>query len=162
MNRALRYTFSKLRRRLTSNLLLKAVKEFYPSLEGRRVLLEQLGEKVQLHFVSLILKVEMDVEATTAKEITPEVEVFLQLLGIVRLIDSKKYAEAVKHSEWLIEQLMSNWNRRTLDPLSAKVYFYFSRAHELNGEFSEIRPYEVVALITYVSENYFNTKEQQP
>jgi len=128
LNRALRYTFSKLRRRLTSSLLQKALKEFYPSQEGRRVALEKLGEK------------GMDIEDPQAKEISPEVEVYLQLLVLVYLIDSKKYSDAVKHGEWLLENLMSNWNRRTLDPLSAKVYFYYSRAHELNGDFADIRP----------------------
>eukprot|EP01127_Copromyxa_protea_P001460 TRINITY_DN11444_c0_g1_i1.p1 TRINITY_DN11444_c0_g1~~TRINITY_DN11444_c0_g1_i1.p1 ORF type:complete len:480 (-),score=123.03 TRINITY_DN11444_c0_g1_i1:66-1505(-) len=129
LNRALRYTFSKLRRRLTSDLLLKAVQEFYPSVDGRNVILEKLGKKD-----------EMAVEETQGKEITPEVEVFLHLLVLVHLLDSKKNAEAVQHAEWILEHLMSAWNRRTLDPLSAKVYFYFSRAHELNGDFSEIRP----------------------
>lgn len=44
LNRALRYTFIKLRRRLTSSLLVKAVKEFYPAGEGRRLILEALGQ----------------------------------------------------------------------------------------------------------------------
>lgn len=86
---------------------------------------------------------EMQVdESNESKEITPEVEVFLQLLALVFLIDSKKYKEGVEHSEWVLDHLMSNWNRRTLDPLSAKIYFYYSRAHELHGDFADIRPYD--------------------
>lgn len=34
---------------------------------------------------------------------------------------------------------MGAWNRRTLDSLSAKVFFYFGRAYEEQGQFAEIR-----------------------
>jgi 26S proteasome regulatory subunit N3 len=36
---------------------------------------------------------------------------------------------------------MESYNRRTLDPLSARVYFYYSRAYELTHRLAEIRKY---------------------
>lgn len=35
---------------------------------------------------------------------------------------------------------VQNLNRRTLDQLSARVYFYYTRFYELTGQLAEIRP----------------------
>jgi 26S proteasome regulatory subunit N3 len=40
-------------------------------------------------------------------------------------------------------QRLSAWNRRSLDALSSKLYFYYARAHELAERFAEIRPYVI-------------------
>jgi len=126
LNRALRYTFTKLRRKLSSKLILRACKEFYPAGEQRQKIFELLDTENQMQ------------TEEGPKEIAPEVQVFLHLLTVVYLLDSKRYSDSAKHSAWLLD-LLSNWNRRTLDPLSAKVYFYYSRSHELTGQFAEIR-----------------------
>jgi len=130
MNRALRYTFNKLRRRLTVDLLLKAAREFYPVGGPRQELFEALGRADSI---------EVEGSQEGPKEIHPEVQVFLHLLALVHLINTKQYPMAMKHSSWIIDDLMSSWNRRTLDPLSAKVFFYYSRAYELSGDLAAIR-----------------------
>jgi len=68
----------------------------------------------------------------------PEVDVYLHLLTLVYLIDSKRYDQAVECSDQLAEKVSSH-NRRTLDPLSAVCYFYYSRAYELVNRLKEIR-----------------------
>lgn len=50
---------------------------------------------------------------------------FLGILVQVYLFDSKQYKKGAQFSEYLSERVLS-LNRRTLDSLSAKVYFYFS------------------------------------
>jgi 26S proteasome regulatory subunit N3 len=77
-------------------------------------------------------------ESGSVTQTEPEVEVYISLLVVVFLIDNKKFDIAVDAINHLIQR-MDQWNRRTLDPLSAKVYFYFSRAHELSGKLADIR-----------------------
>lgn len=59
------------------------------------------------------------------KAAIPEIDVFLGILVQVHLFDSKQYKKGAQFSEYLAERVLS-LNRRTLDSLSAKVYFYFS------------------------------------
>jgi len=61
------------------------------------------------------------------------------LLFILYLIDSKNIDGAIEIAHHTAEKI-HNWNRRTLDPIASKVYFYLSRAHEIQGNVSEIRP----------------------
>ena len=50
------------------------------------------------------------------------------------------FLQAVQCSELLMQRSLGH-NRRTLDPLLAKCYFYHSRAYELVGRLKEIRRY---------------------
>eukprot|EP00007_Cunea_sp_BSH-02190019_P002735 CAMPEP_0174244550 /NCGR_PEP_ID=MMETSP0417-20130205/35579_1 /TAXON_ID=242541 /ORGANISM="Mayorella sp, Strain BSH-02190019" /LENGTH=501 /DNA_ID=CAMNT_0015324241 /DNA_START=42 /DNA_END=1543 /DNA_ORIENTATION=+ len=77
----------------------------------------------------------------------PEVHVYLQLLAVIFLVDSKLYAEACECSTHLVKSL-SQWKRRTISPFAARVYFYYSRAHELVGALESIRPNLLAALQT--------------
>lgn len=67
-----------------------------------------------------------------------EIEVYLHLLVLIYLIDNKKHTEAVQCSELLMAKLIPQ-NRRTLDMIAAKCYFYHSRAYELEGKLDTIR-----------------------
>ncbi|XP_041459078.1 26S proteasome non-ATPase regulatory subunit 3-like [Lytechinus variegatus] len=70
----------------------------------------------------------------------PELDVYLHLLVVVHLLDSKRFSEAVKCSDVLVKKLDAQ-NRRSLDQLSAKAYFYHSRAYELIGQLDQIRSF---------------------
>ncbi|XP_070535762.1 26S proteasome non-ATPase regulatory subunit 3-like [Ptychodera flava] len=70
----------------------------------------------------------------------PELEVYIHLLVVLYLIDNKRYSEAVKLSDLLMEKIQTH-NRRSLDQLSAKAYFYHSRAYELVGKLDKIRSF---------------------
>lgn len=83
--------------------------------------------------------------AAPQRGLTPEIEVFLGLLVLVHLVDNKKVGDAVNWSGLLLTRL-ETFNRRTLDPLSSRVFFYYSRAHELSGKYAEIRP-KLLALL---------------
>jgi hypothetical protein len=48
--------------------------------------------------------------------------------------------QACECSTALVKSL-SQWKRRTISPFAARVYFYYSRAHELVGALESIRPY---------------------
>ncbi len=59
------------------------------------------------------------------KDVIPEIDVFLGILIQVHLYDSKQFQRGSDFSKSLSERIQS-LNRRTLDSLSAKVYFYYS------------------------------------
>merc|ERR1711874_707570 len=68
----------------------------------------------------------------------PEVDFYISLLVLINLIDNNKGKEAKECSEKIFTKLESQ-NRRTLDQISAKCYFYFSRAHEMVGQLADSR-----------------------
>lgn len=59
------------------------------------------------------------------KDLIPEIDIFLGILVQVYLFDSKQNQQGTEFSKYLSERIHS-LNRRTLDSLSAKVYFYYS------------------------------------
>ena len=72
-------------------------------------------------------------------EIAAEVDVYFRLLVTLVLLDTKQVEQAATLSQQTAE-LIQNLNRRSLDHLAAKVYFYLARAYEILGKDAEIRP----------------------
>lgn len=72
-------------------------------------------------------------------EPNPEVDTYIRLLFILLLIDSKATDKAMLLASKTAERI-HELNRRTLDPVAAKIFFYLSRAYELSGKLAEIRP----------------------
>eukprot|EP00732_Lithocolla_globosa_P004186 Lithocolla_globosa_v1_NODE_3722_length_1597_cov_31.643969.p1 type:complete len:469 gc:universal NODE_3722_length_1597_cov_31.643969:48-1454(+) len=81
---------------------------------------------------------EVDSEKSDAKQVLPEVEVYFGLLLLLFLIDQKSYQKASVQSSWLVEAVQTH-NRRSLDPLAAKCYFYASRVHDLQQTTNDTR-----------------------
>ncbi|KAL7586493.1 hypothetical protein Lser_V15G40128 [Lactuca serriola] len=67
-----------------------------------------------------------------------EMEIYCYFLVVIFLIDQKKYTEAKACSSAGIASL-KNSNRRTVDVLASRLYFYYSLSHELSNSLSEIR-----------------------
>ncbi|CDZ97848.1 26S proteasome regulatory complex, subunit RPN3/PSMD3 [Phaffia rhodozyma] len=72
-------------------------------------------------------------------EILPEADVYLRLLVTLVLIDTKALDKAEKVAHETVD-LIQSLNRRSLDHLSAKVYFYLGRIYELQSKEAELRP----------------------
>lgn len=68
----------------------------------------------------------------------PEIEVFFYVLILIFLLDQRLYEEAVVLSQSIVSRIVT-LNRRSLDYISAKVYFYYSYLHELVGKLSDVR-----------------------
>ncbi|KAJ6831416.1 putative 26S proteasome non-ATPase regulatory subunit 3 [Iris pallida] len=87
----------------------------------------------------------MDVDMTTsgeqlpasAKHTVPELEIYCYLLVLIFLIDQKKYDEAKTCSSGIVR--LKNINRRTVDVLASRLYFYYSYSYELTNSLAEIR-----------------------
>jgi 26S proteasome regulatory subunit N3 len=92
-----------------------------------------------------------------AKETLPEVDTYLCILIQVLLHDQKAYEQGSKFSAESVDRLRT-LNRRTLDSLAAKVYFYYSLFYEQlkplppssSSPVIDIRPNLLAALRTSV------------
>lgn len=81
-----------------------------------------------------------DAEArrNTASVVLPEVEMYCYLLGIMFLVDRKLNDQAQALAAAAVERL-GDFNRRTLDVIASRIYFYLSLAHERTGTLADIR-----------------------
>ena len=69
----------------------------------------------------------------------PETEVYFRILLLHHLLSSSStYDKTIKLAHESVEKIQA-WNRRTLDPLAARVWFAIGRAYELGGELADIR-----------------------
>ncbi|GFE54473.1 proteasome regulatory protein protein [Babesia ovis] len=101
---------------------------------GNAVDSKQAG--VRLHYsVTPMLGVE---EYMTKNSNLMETKILLLTLALIYLIDTSHLQEAMKFGECLAKYVLE-FKSRTIDQLAAKVYFYYSRAFELGGRFSETR-----------------------
>lgn len=71
-------------------------------------------------------------------DLLPEVEVFLLTLILTTLLRSDSNEDAAQFSSMLVGRIRS-FNRRSLDTLSSKVFFYFSLAYEKIDKLENIR-----------------------
>ncbi|XP_073045809.1 probable 26S proteasome non-ATPase regulatory subunit 3 [Primulina eburnea] len=87
---------------------------------------------------------DMEVDSATsanqapAKHSLPEIEIYCYLLVLIFLLDKKRYTEAKACSSASIARL-KNLNRRTVDILASRLYFYYSLSYELTGDLAKIR-----------------------
>lgn len=124
------------RRKVNPTVLRTVLKTFYTA-EGDKDTKEAL-----LKFVAPA--VELDGSLTpsrgkaSATPLYPEVDFYMSLLVLIHLIDIKKGQEAVECAKQIMTKLESQ-NRRTLDLISAKCFFYYMRAHEMVGQLADSR-----------------------
>lgn len=122
------------RGKLTSEVLHAFVAQTLPeSFSARETLLAALH---QTKHTSTQSKHTYEEEIPTS--VLPEVEVFAYLLVITFFVDQRLFAEAKQLSQLAVNRL-AEFNRRTLDGLGARIYFYFSWAHEQTDSLADIR-----------------------
>ena len=74
---------------------------------------------------------------TPAQRALPETEAYAHLLCVIRLTDDGSAAVLTATANALGS--LDRFNRRALDPLHARLVFYFSLAHERHGTLSDAR-----------------------
>ena len=161
-------SISSVRKYLSPDLLAQVITETYTSYNPvARTLLAALG-KQDASFGSCDASLDMEIDqpskdkalsksSSVSKEILPEVDTYLSILVQIYLYDSKSVEFGAKFSSNLIERLRT-LNRRTLDALSARVYFYYSLFNEQLAPLPpspmasvvSIRPHLLAALRTSV------------
>ncbi|KAH8661525.1 proteasome regulatory subunit C-terminal-domain-containing protein [Tricladium varicosporioides] len=130
--RALR-SISSIRKRLTPDILAQVITETYPSTSpAAKSLLVAVDREHALFTRPVSTEMEIDGESKAskspkkeAKDIIPEIDIFLGILIQIYYLDNKINQKGAVFSAHLAERIHS-LNRRTLDSLSARVYFYYS------------------------------------
>ena len=70
----------------------------------------------------------------------PEAEIYLRLLIIHHLLTTpESYPKALKLVGETVDKMQS-LNRRSMDPIAAKIWFAVERAYELAGDLAAARP----------------------
>jgi 26S proteasome regulatory subunit N3 len=121
-------SISSMRKHITADVLAEVIVETYPpSSPTASFLLEAIDQSGAYESALASSKMEVDSEKNKSapKEILPEVDTYLSILVQIYLYDKKDIQGGAKFSTALIERLRT-LNRRTLDSLAARVYFYYS------------------------------------
>jgi len=84
----------------------------------------------------------------------PEVDLYIHLIILLHLIDRNALKSALDCAKRLVDKT-TVLNRRTLDLISARCYFYYARIFELNNMFDTIRPFLHSRLRTATLRNDF-------
>lgn len=130
--RALR-SVSSIRKRLTPEILNEVINKTFPAsaISGSvaKQLLKAIGEVSDVSMSGAGTEVDKASAKNgtkgPSKEVIPEIDLFLGILIQVHLFDTKQFQRGADFSSYLSDRIRT-LNRRTLDSLSAKVYFYYS------------------------------------
>lgn len=151
-NRVLRQ-FSAIRRKLAGKALVDAIAIFIPDGHPLKPLLAEAAAKVPNRPPpapaasapaaapdSAVAEMEVDAVAPLEQRtaVCMEVEAYLCALLASALIDAKLHEDAVAVTSASFARVIKT-NQRTLDAVGAKVFFLYSRAHELCGRLASIR-----------------------
>jgi 26S proteasome regulatory subunit N3 len=94
-----------------------------------------------------------------AKNVVVEVELYIALLVVIYLLDQKRYDEVKELADGLIIKIGHNvGQRKALDPLNAKIYFYHSRVYELMNRLQDVRPIYMKRLRTTALHGEFESE----
>ena len=133
-------SISSVRKHLSPDILATVITDTYTASSTVATTLLAALHKSDASFEKATTSSEMDVDgqskerpgsakASTPKDILPEVDTYLSILVQVWFYDSKASEDGARFSTELVDRLRK-LNRRTLDSLSAKVYFYYSLFYE--------------------------------
>ncbi|KAJ5967354.1 hypothetical protein N7501_003602 [Penicillium viridicatum] len=120
-------SISSMRKHLTPEVLAEVIVETYSaSSSTASFLLEALGQTNAFENAPTSSQMEVDSDKKPIpKETLAEVDAYLSILVQIYLFDQREIQKGVQFSTDLIERLRA-LNRRTLDSLAARVYFYYS------------------------------------
>jgi len=133
------------RKKLSLTVIEKIINGFYThSKEAREALLSFLpaAEEEKMEVEGEASKPPPTIRLRGAKSantpLLPEVDAYLHLLVLLYLIDAGKKDEAVECSDQLMVKL-SGFNRRSLDHVASRCYYYHTVSHEAKGKMAHIR-----------------------
>lgn len=135
-----------LRKKLTPELLAQIAVMTYPA-----------GDERRSGFVALAganpNSDEMEVDGSSGAtdsattEPLPEIDMYVSLLFQAWLLHENRIDDLRKLSEHVVARLRT-YNRRSLDYLASKIWFYLCRGEELSGNLEAVRPILLASLRT--------------
>jgi len=168
VTRVLRTLFST-RKKLNDNVLKRVITSVYVQAQAQNdkeflmsfISNEQSMETDQTEVSSTVSNLTstsgpIKTKQSTSQNIIPEVDLFIHLLVLLFSLDQKKVKESHELVEKMMEKILS-YNRRTLDAISSKCYFYYARVYELVGRLDQIRPLFHARLRTSILHNDFES-----
>lgn len=121
-------------RRKINCVVLKNMAAFiYPSGSDRDIILSLISNSR-----GEVQEIEGLKNRIASKAPLPEVDAYFCLIVLLKLIDDKNLEQASKCSALLMEKILHQ-NRRTLDLIAAKSYFYHSFVAEVSNDLESIR-----------------------
>mmetsp|Transcript_19316 Transcript_19316/g.28848 ORF Transcript_19316/g.28848 Transcript_19316/m.28848 type:complete len:498 (+) Transcript_19316:44-1537(+) len=134
-----------LRKKLSKADLIAVVEKYFSAKDNKG----QLLDCVKLIQSPTMMEVEgtdsavekMEIEEKTSEkdfELLPEVKVYVYLIILIALFDKKMIKEAIKISE-VAMKIVKSHNKRTMDPISARIYFYYGLSYTALGSPVTIR-----------------------
>ncbi|KJY02117.1 26s proteasome non-atpase regulatory subunit 3 like protein [Zymoseptoria brevis] len=142
--------------------IIHGIRTAYPnaSNRGRQILEELLPEKHRSAQNGSAAK-----NTATEEQVHPEIWAYLGVLVQVYLYDAGEIETGAEFSENFVERIRS-WNRRTLDQIGTKAYFYYALFHEnldpkppsKQSHVIETRPKLLAALRSAVLRKDFDTQ----
>lgn len=149
-------SMSSVRKHLSPDLLAQVITETYSSSSPvAKALLAGISRE-DAPFEQAASGSEMDIDkptkekspgpkpASSSKDVIPEVDFYLSILVHIYLYDTKAIEFGAKFSSNVVDRLRT-LNRRTLDALSARVYFYYSLFYE---QMAPLPPSPLAALVS--------------
>ena len=79
-------------------------------------------------------------QSPVTQEPLPETEVYIRLLIIYHFLAKPETRSKTFDVAHETINKIQHWNRRSMDPLAAKVWFAVGRAYEIAGELADLRP----------------------
>eukprot|EP01111_Echinosteliopsis_oligospora_P005161 TRINITY_DN1835_c0_g1_i1.p1 TRINITY_DN1835_c0_g1~~TRINITY_DN1835_c0_g1_i1.p1 ORF type:complete len:518 (+),score=163.87 TRINITY_DN1835_c0_g1_i1:92-1645(+) len=156
VSRVLRQTTT-LRKKMKHEVLVSVINQVYSSHPDSSSTKEKLllflgsgtnsSESMEVDSAASTTNNNNNKDASKNKPLLPEVEIYLHLLVLIYLIDHQRYQDAQPCADFLVGRVQ-NFNRATLNLLSARVYFFYSRTYELLNQLEQIRPALLQALRT--------------
>lgn len=128
------------RKKLTGNIMKRLITGFYThSAAEREALLAYIpDDSMETDADVPVVNVRLRGAKSANTPLLPEVDCYLQLLILLFLMDAGKKEDSVKISDALVDKLASQ-NRRSLDHVAGRCYFYHTLSHEAVGQLAKIR-----------------------
>lgn len=141
-----------LRTQVSPSVLIKTIQQVYPTSDpSRDVLISAVVSSAGQSALSSsddAMDVDDDESNSTSSEsVLPEIDIYIHLLVQTWLLKQKSIEQFSSFTDEVTKKLLT-YNRRTLDYLASKVWFYYSWSKELNGKLESIRPLLLGALRT--------------
>ncbi|TGO53222.1 hypothetical protein BOTNAR_0301g00080 [Botryotinia narcissicola] len=126
-------SISSIRKHLTADILAQVITETYPTAtQQAKALLIGIDRENATFNKASSSEMEVDSDSKSAKngkkepkEIIPEIDIFLSILVQIFFLDNKLNEKGFTLSKH-VTTVIYGLNRRTLDSLSARVYFYWT------------------------------------
>ena len=145
-------SISSMRKHISPDLLAQVIVETYSSSNATAKALLAILDRSD-YTTKRQSSSEMEVDGQTKSDSSkasgsekdlPEIDTYLSILVQIHLYDSKAYDRGARFSTDLVE-LLRSLNRRTLDALSARIYFYYALFYE---QISPLPPSPVAATVS--------------